>query len=51
MMQRRAGVLVTALFVTALLGAGLLYDDLSAARRGGYENVRLLGEVVEQISQ
>jgi carboxyl-terminal processing protease len=51
MMQRRAGFLVTALFFTALLGAGLLYDDLSAARRGGYENVRLLGEVVEQISQ
>ncbi|HEY7529368.1 MAG TPA: S41 family peptidase [Gemmatimonadota bacterium] len=50
-MQRRAGFLVTALFFTALLGAGLLYDDLSAARRGGYENVRLLSEVVEQVSQ
>jgi carboxyl-terminal processing protease len=52
MIQRRAGFLVTALFFVALLGAGVLYDDLSA-RGGGevYQQVRLLNEVVSQISQ
>jgi carboxyl-terminal processing protease len=52
MIQRRAGFLITATFFIALLGAGLLYDDLSA-RGGGqvYQKVRLLNEVVNQISQ
>lgn len=52
MMQRRAGFLLTTTFFVALLGAGLLYDDLSA--RGGsevYENIRLLNEVVSQVNQ
>lgn len=52
MIQRRAGFVVTAVFFVALLGAGLLYDDLSAG--GGnqvYEQVRLLNEVVRQVSQ
>lgn len=51
MMQRRAGFLITAFFFVALLGAGLVYDDLSA-RGGGevYQQVRLLNEVVRQVS-
>ncbi len=52
MFQRRAGFLVTAAFLFALLGAGLLYDDLSArAGEGSYENVRLLTQVVEQVRE
>jgi hypothetical protein len=48
MFQRRAGFLVTAAFLAAVLAAGLLYDDLSARNGGGsYENVRLLTQVVE----
>lgn len=52
MIQRRAGFLVTAAFFVALLGAGLLYDDLSADGRSEvYEKIRLLTEVVSQISE
>jgi carboxyl-terminal processing protease len=50
MIQRRAGFLVTAAFLVAVLGAGLLYDDLSARAGGGaYQDVRLLSEVVGQV--
>ncbi|HEY7462259.1 MAG TPA: S41 family peptidase [Gemmatimonadota bacterium] len=52
MFQRRAGFLVTAAFLAAVLAAGLLYDDLSARNGGGsYENVRLLTQVVEQVRE
>ena len=52
MIKRRAGFLVTALFFVALLGAGLLYDDLSAgAQDDVYRKVRQLNEVVTQVSQ
>ncbi|MCA1572129.1 MAG: S41 family peptidase [Gemmatimonadota bacterium] len=51
-MQRRAGFLMTAFFFVALLGAGLLYDDLSAGGQDDvYQKVRLLNEVVSQVSQ
>ncbi|MBA2565975.1 MAG: S41 family peptidase [Gemmatimonadetes bacterium] len=52
MIQRRAGFLVTAAFFVALLAAGVIYDDLSARNGAGvYDQVRLLNEVVDQVSE